>query len=142
MSRKISHSVTLNSVSISNIKEEIFLQPIDQHYQKTKDPYEFEDAAKFFIEYEQRHTINKIINMIAESDFSTDCGSYSTVSKSLDINDEQNFLKAGQKKISFTKIFLVEKWEKNIEEFIMKQNKKLGIILLFNIIHYMEILLE
>jgi len=117
------HSVTSNSKNDPHINEEIFLQPIDQQYEKTKDTFEFQDAAEFFIEYEQKQNMNKIINMIIESEFSTDSESYSTVSKSLEKVKDDNFSKPKCKKISFTKSFLVEKWKKNAEEFIKNQTK-------------------
>ena len=37
MSRRSSYSVTSNSINNSHTKEEIFLQPIDQQYEKIKD---------------------------------------------------------------------------------------------------------
>ena len=131
MSRGRSNSVTSNSVNNSHSKEEIFLQPIDQQYDKIKETNEIEDQTEFFVEYDQRQNMNKIINMIVDSEFSTCSETYSTMSRynSLREREEENNLEVTTKpkKVSFTKMFLVEKWKNNVEDFIRKQlNTTLG----------------
>ena len=125
MSRGRSSSVTSNSVNNSQSKEEIFLQPIDQQYDKIKETNEVEDQTEFFVDYDQRQNMNKIINMIVDSEFSTCSESYSTMSRynSLREREEENNMEVTTKpkKAFFTKMFLVEKWKNNVEDLIRKQ---------------------
>jgi hypothetical protein len=128
MSRRSSYSVTSHSVSNSNSKEEIFLQAIDQQYEKIKETREIEDCAEFFIEYEQRQNMNNIISMFAESEFLTDSDTPPNVYNCNLLKDDEQvekILNSRPRKLSFTKVFLVEKWKRNAKDLIQDQHNKI-----------------
>ncbi len=125
MSSRSSNSVTSISVNNSYKKEEIFLQPIDQQYEKKKEAKDVENPSEFFFDYEQR--IDKIIKMIGDSE-STDSDSNSIFSeyhslKPKEVSGKKSCSKV--RKVSFTKVFLVEKWEKNADDLIKREKNKI-----------------
>jgi len=128
MSRRSSYSVTSHSVSNSNSKEEIFLQPIDQQYEKIKESREIEDCEEFFVEYEQRQNMNNIISMMNDSEFLTDSDTPPNVLIRNLLKEDKHLeeeLNPRPRKLSFTKVFLVEKWQRNAKDLIVEQKNKI-----------------
>ncbi len=111
----------------------IFLQAIDQHYEKgvrtlsNGEPADLEnsDQSNFFEDYEQCVLMKQMVSMLENTDISTDSDSLSCNSKNLsETNEEEKSPKSSKTQIRM-KHYLNENWEKSIESFKKSQHQNL-----------------
>lgn len=116
---------THDQIRNSQTSQGIFLQPIDQQYQKKKsETYENEevttkDEGDFFDEYEQGKNMGGIFYLIDKLDLSTDVESINGASRHYSLKDEEDCptFKKGLH-ANFTKMFLCESWKSNLKKHV------------------------
>lgn len=142
MSETTRKSVSLKTLKIVEAPEGIFLQPIDQHYEKLNKSIEVGevfDQSKFFEEYGQSESMKDMLTMLEKLDVSTDSDSLGATRENSFKKGEEGE-KGGKKedrsplqKSNFkVKSCLNENWQKSIETFISQQKSMLRYLSLSN----------
>jgi hypothetical protein len=105
-----------------SVTEEIFLQPIDQHYEKINkiiENGESSDPSKFFEEYEHSQQMKEMICHFENSEVSTDTETVDKLSRQNSFKSENvKLLKSNNIKLN---TLLKEDWKVQVEDTIKSQ---------------------
>jgi hypothetical protein len=119
------------------LQEGIFLQPIDQQYEKGCKVSDILDTLQFFEEYDQEQSMCNIIHMIEDLDLSTDSDSNLGISRQ-NSTKELDDSSLNSTRISFTKSFLKENWKRNVDELVRNQQHFFRCSVIQNMTHPMN----
>jgi hypothetical protein len=114
--KSVSHisQVSQNQDKVSQ-PEEIFLQPIDQQYERVNKSFDMKDLTCFFAEYEQKSHMKDMMNLLDLEELQTDCDS----PVGLSVKGEDDVLP--RRKSVKLKNLLKDNWETTLETTIRSQ---------------------